>query len=337
MRWRVALLLVVFVSTHICFGSDDPKESLRAYVDWIEARARESWKENEDWPSDLKGAPQLKLTNNQLIAFLGARLHDDVALDAFIKRQLLDRGPDIAQASFQQVGQMIFAMPALVAQPSTAGLGDGSSREKDSQPFIFIGRQTAFVSDLIPIPGTNSFRPVISTAIEGVGLNASGATIFRAPPSVFQTIRLENGRLQRRRALVIRANSPSLSYREDFINLLPDTSGIHLAARIADTRARVNAGDPTYGFAIKLMVNASERIVSDRSLSVSVRNTLKDDLNALYRLNTTVTRSLNAKQGSNTVTLDQQVVRLDKESYKYVLSALNGRRLRFMPGERRSD
>ena len=227
----------------------------------IKKEAVDAWRAKEPWPRSQANFAQERrwaLPASAVVRALMRKLHNEPAVDAYVRWQLLSFIEDLESVDAALVNRIAETAPKPLSQPVVreewlAVSGPGSA-------FIAIARQTAYVRDLRPVVGDGvvGLNPEIGVVTSGVGLSTEGST------KTYRTvIRQANERLEEERAKVTQANEMIVAYRRELVERMPRAGGVQLAVMIKDTADRLAAGEPSTQEAVSELLAKTEGGVSD--------------------------------------------------------------------------
>lgn len=125
--------------------------------------------------SDYGIQKNVAIDNHELIRLLSRRINSKPATDAYIKWQLLSFGPDLGQATAEQVARMLRVMPQLTPHPGPDVVRRSKSRSKGAD-----GLQLDLVSVTrgrtrrVPIRRGALAAPTLGVIKTGLGLSVNG-------------------------------------------------------------------------------------------------------------------------------------------------------------------
>lgn len=259
--------------------------------------ARKDWKRDRVLRrySDYSSRVQFGLSNRQLIAALLKRQDSHPTVDAYVRWQLLSFAPDLSEARDIELRRMVALMPDLTQLPAPPKAGNILKGENGSGAYFFSGRQRAFLSDLVPVPGSSGANPRLGVISSGAGISA--ATFD--PQKAIETARGHTYDFVKSVATVEYLNGPAIHYRDAFVRMLPTAEGFRLEVMFNDMKDRIEAGDPGYKTAAQAFFNEAQRTRTDQSISPRTRAKLVYNMRVLARKRTSVVRAIQIDDAGN--------------------------------------
>lgn len=269
-------------------AAPEPKlTTLAVVISQLKREATKTWREREHWPRGIANFAQDKnwaLPETDVVRGLTRRLHDEPAIDAYVKWQLLSFVDELPAEDAAPIDKISAHAPQPLAQPvvreewfATSGPG---------RAYFVSGTQTSYVRGYraVVADGAVGLVPQIGVISSGAVLDAEGST--KTYRSIISQV---NRKLEAERQKIELANRPILAYREALIRLVPD-DGARLAMAVQDVRDRLNAGDPGAEDAMLRLVQQTERLPS--SLPARVRGKLARSVGELGKLRKPVVESI---------------------------------------------
>lgn len=326
------LLMVVLASTPPANDAADPDADLRKAVEMLVQEAARSWRESNDWPRtrpDFAQSTDIKLTNEQVLRAMAARIHENTMLDAYAKWQLLSYNPDVSQASLAGIELLINAMPGLLRTPepsvaaAMAGGGDASGRQAITRA-VGVNMGTDMTDGARQALGDRASQ-VNQGPSFGVGSSPPVAPGDRS--AVAAGVQRQNQVVAEARQIVNRANMPANQYRQALMARLPSARGIRLAAMLRDVAARVDAADPAAEAAARRMVDLAQEQHKDDSIARDMRDRLRDEAKRIHAKPVVLVRELGIDNRGRVVPVTETIA-LSTDDLKLFMGAMQGYRLR---------
>ncbi|MCC6581349.1 MAG: hypothetical protein IT440_13010 [Phycisphaeraceae bacterium] len=323
-------LLILLLTTQA--ATDAESQLLPDIIADLKQEAKQGWEQRRQWPRLLPDYAQdkkLTLESDQVIAALASATDEDAVADAWIKWQLLSFKPDFAKAALPQLGQVVSRMPMVLKQPQPDVKRAQAGPPRSAPTLYDFNYKQAVKSDLPPLAGTNTPRPVTESISRGTTSGDGPGVTFSLKPDagVAETVQLENRLLELRRTLIQRVNMPALAYRDLLTESLPPEGGVRLAAMLQDVLDRIAAGDPSANDVVRKLVAQAVSQTEDSTLTPAIRRDLSTQTARVQQMYTNVAQSLSLdKRGK--LQIDTITVRMDTQAYKSILAALRGQRLR---------
>ncbi|MCC5829002.1 MAG: hypothetical protein JJU36_06095 [Phycisphaeraceae bacterium] len=312
--------------------------------------AARGWRDEGDWPRrradfarDWEGDPP---TQEQLKRLLTQRLHDEPALDGYLRWQLLSFEPDVAEWDSAAQLALIRGMPRVIPPPQpNVGAMNQARREalaRVDAPAqtrveirnsamgdlsfgvpggVQVAQERAFIGGFQPVPGTAAVQPEIRSVWSGTSLTVSGSI---SPDGRFVSLNLRIFRqeLTELRQQVIRQGIPGVQFRSQVIQQLPSANGVRLAALMSDLNDRMQAGDPSWRGLVDKVVEEAQRVGADPQLSREARSELLDYARRLSRGRNTIVSDVRFENGQYAAV--QTHIQLPRERYQEIVAALRG-------------
>lgn len=263
----------------------------------IADEARRDWKRDRALRryADYSSRVQFGLTNRQLIAALLKRQDNHPTVDAYVRWQLLSFEPDLSEARDIELRRMVAMMPELTHLPAPPKAGNILKGENGAGAYFFSGRQRAFLSDLVPVPGSGGANPRLGVISSGAGISA--ATFD--PQKAIETARGHTYDFVKSVATVEYLNGPAIHYRDAFVRMLPTAEGFRLEVMFNDMKDRIEAGDPGYKTAAQAFFDEAQRTRTDKSISPRTRAKLVFNMRDLARKRTLVVKAIQIDDAGN--------------------------------------
>ena len=289
----------------------------------LNQESQDAWRNNKPWPRakpDYARRMNVTLSNEDLARVLGQSLHNNPALNGYIKWQLLSFKPTLADLSIQSYRQIIATMPdplrqpepyAPASAPAPAGGGFG----------LTIGTQIALVEPYISY-GRPGYRLHVLTTGSGLSIGGDAGWLndnARLVIAVAETTQRETVRVRR---IINDLNQPTLDYRSRLMEILPSAGGVRLFACITDILDRCHAGDPTWTKAVERMVKEAQKLGPNPALNEEIKPLIVGGLRQLINYRKTVTRSLSVDNAGQ-VTLEQELLCVPRGDLVKVIASLN--------------
>lgn len=316
---------------------DESLQPIEIAVGQLVAEAEISWRHKRNWPrseSDIAAEFEDALTDDDILDALSASLHKDVAMDGYIKWQLLSFNADIDAASAKRARKIASALPRLIPQPNPIDQLPRKKTRIKVASFLLRGEHPAFIPPLSPIFADRDLYHVKyqSTVVSsGSAVGGVGQTVerplhidMRDYVKITEVVDEGNTQLLRLRRIVQDANRPAILYRNAVVKRLPQHGGIQLGVMYQDMADRIHAGDPTHSEAARRFVQECISISRDRTVKSRLRKRLIAELQKLHRITVEVTRSVTTLE-VNRFRVDINEVRLSDNNLNTAVDALKGK------------
>ncbi len=287
----------------------------------IANEARRDWKKERAFRryADYSSRVQFGLSNRQIIAALLKKQDNHPAVDAYIRWQLLSFAPDFSALREFEYKRLVATMPDLTHLPPPPKPGNILKGENGSGAYFFSGRQRAFLSDLVPVPGTGASNPRLSVINSGAGISA--ATFD--PQKAISVARDHTYDYVKAKSTVEYLNGPAIHYRDALVRMLPAGAGVRLEAMFVDMKDRIYAGDPGYKTAAQEFFNEAQRTRNDKSIDARTRAKLVYQMRDLSRKRTAVVRKIQIDDAGN-MREEHDVVAFPKKFVPPLIANLKG-------------
>lgn len=308
----------------------------------IVAEARASWDARSNWPVRLSESAQAAVSavpDAARLAAMADRLHENPAVDAYLRDVFLPDQIEITDANRQQVHGMLSVMPQLIGAPrpvlrtgGTPTTGRAALPNAEGYGWIFIGTQQAYVRDLEPVVanGVVAYKPVIGVLSTGTLLEVNG--VATAGSKVMLGIRRTSADLVRMRNFVVTANQPNDRFRRRLVAALPPGAE-RMDAMLSNVDDRLRANDEAYAPAMEAFVAEARRMSASTGLNKAVRTALIAKLDRMSRYQDTQIRRIEIK-GSNQYQVHRDNVALDPERVAAATAYLRGEQPDLVRAER---
>ena len=311
--------------------------AIELLVDRLVTEAETGWLRNDNWPRrepSFAGEFDLVLAGDEIISALGRSLHNDVAMDGYIKWQLLSFNPKIDLMSTKLAKSVVAALPRIIPQPSPIDRLPRKKTRIKAASFVLKGQHPPFIPPLSPIFADRGLyhlkhqSTIISSgaAVGGVGQTKERPLHIdmRDHERLTEVVEQGNEQLLKLRRIVQDANRPAILYRNAVIKQLPQRGGIRLGAMYQDMADRIHAGEATHAEAAYRFVRECAARTRDRSVKSSLRKRLISELRNLHRVRVDVTRSVTTIE-VNRFRVDIDEVGLSDENLNAAIDALKGK------------
>lgn len=257
----------------------------------IKAEARESWRDNQNWPRtrpNFAHDKKWRVDQDELIRGFTRRLNSNPAIDGYIKWQLLSFQPDFDSIDPPTMNRIVANMPDVLdaAKPEAK-----KTNRSGGMAFSFFGRQTAYVKDLDPVVagGVVAYKPKIGVTSSGSGVAAEGYV------ELHKTVVEANKKLSAANSAIQKANRPVLTYRDAVIKRLSKDNAELMAMYIKEVRSRLMAGQESYKESFAKLMQVGKKINTDATVSANTRTILAQWVAQMPKFRKTVVKGLYIK------------------------------------------